>query len=486
VTVKPDNYYKRTITKVKTQYRIQKPILKDDSNNDNVKPTLSPTLERKLEDVTAGLRPSFLNVLQTITRDNALTIADYILAMKTDPNLSDNYRRDNITILCRFSRYNDNKPFKATNRNNIVTFLESFREPEATDPLHKWIGTYNLYRIYLMRFFKWLFYPDIEPDKRPKPEVIRNIPKIRRKEHSIYKPTDLWTVEDDLLFLKYCPSKRTKCYHMVSRDLSCRPHEILKLKLKDIVFKTTGTNQYAQVHVNGKTGTRHLPLIDSLPYVKDYLNNEHPQPGNPESIFISSTGKNLGRKLHATSLHGIYDDLKKGFFPRLLQSAVVPSEDKQKIKELLKKPWNLYIRRHSALTRMSGVLKEADLRVYAGWTTGSEMPKRYIHKFGNEACESILAARGILSKDQQVSNLLQSKQCPNCSEPNKPDSKFCAKCRMVLTYDAYSETLDKQHEKESEVQVLRQKYERDMKSMRQEMENRFQQILSKIDIATLK
>jgi integrase/recombinase XerD len=81
---------------------------------------------------------------------------------------------------------------------------------------------------------------------------------------------------------------------------------------------------------------------------------------------------------------------------------------------------------------MSSILKEADLRVYAGWTSGSEMPRRYVHKFGNEACESILEARGILPKDHQISNLLQSKQCPNCLEPNKPDSKFCAKCRMVL------------------------------------------------------
>jgi hypothetical protein len=31
--------------------------------------------------------------------------------------------------------------------------------------------------------------------------------------------------------------------------------------------------------------------------------------------------------------------------------------------------------------------------------------------------------------------------------PNKPDSKFCAKCRMVLTYDAYNETLEGQKQK---------------------------------------
>jgi len=105
---------------------------------------------------------------------------------------------------------------------------------------------------------------------------------------------------------------------------------------------------------------------------------------------------------------------------------------------------------------MSRMLKEADLRVYAGWTTGSEIPRRYIHKFGNEACESILEARGILPIDQKMTDLLQSKLCPNCGEPNKPDSKFCAKCRMVLTYDAYNETLEDQRKKEDDVSVLKQ------------------------------
>jgi hypothetical protein len=56
---------------------------------------------------------------------------------------------------------------------------------------------------------------------------------------------------------------------------------------------------------------------------------------------------------------------------------------------------------------------------------------------------------------------------------------------MVLTYDAYNETLEKQQEKESEVQRLQEKYEQDMKTMREEMENKFQQILTRIDMAKL-
>ena len=96
-----------------------------------------------------------------------------------------------------------------------------------------------------MRFFKWLYSSDFELDKRAKPGIIENIPQMKRKEKSIYKPSDLWTSQDDLLFLKHCPSKRDKCYYAMSRDLSCRPHEILKLKIKDISFKTLGTSQYA-------------------------------------------------------------------------------------------------------------------------------------------------------------------------------------------------------------------------------------------------
>lgn len=54
-----------------------------------------------------------------------------------------------------------------------------------------------------------------------------------------------------------------------------------------------------------------------------------------------------------------------------------------------------------------------------------------------------------------------------------------------MTYDAYNETLEGQKEKESEVQVLKEKYEQDMKSMREEIENKFQQILTTIDTGKL-
>jgi integrase len=221
------------------------------------------------------------------------------------------------------------------------------------------------------RFFKWLYYPDLEPGKRPKPSVMENIAQLHRKEESIYKPSDLWTQEDDILFLKYCPSKRDKCYHALSRDSSCRPHEIVKLKIRDIVFKTTGNRQYVEAQVNGKTGSRPILLIDSIPYLKDFLDHEHPQPSNPNAPLICGTGRSLGRHIKASRIYKIYNKYKKQIFPKLLESPDVVPENKNKIQELLKKPWNPYIRRHSALTEKARILKEPLLKMHGGWSPKS-------------------------------------------------------------------------------------------------------------------
>jgi hypothetical protein len=408
---------------------------------------------------TEGLTKQYGEILSNLpNKQNSNIIAVYINAAKHETtSFSDNYRKLTIKVLSWLSNFCKNKNFKSMNRDeDILPFLDSHKKSETIDPLHKWIGTYNIYSIIIIKFFKWLYHPDDAPRARPKPKVVQNIVNLKRKEISCYKPTDLWTPEDDALFLKYCPSKRMKCYHMVSRDTSGRPGEILKVKIKDLVFKMTpDKKQYCEVLLNEKTGSRQTALFDSIPYVKDYLDHEHPMPGNPKAPFISGeTPQSIGRPLQPSSLRSVYEDYKQRFFPGLLNKPDVLPEDKPKIRELLRKPWNPYVRRHTGLTEKSlkipGLLNQ-----YAGWKSGSTMPQKYLHYFGNESNKGLLQAYGIMSKDQIVDNTLKPKICPNCSEPNKPDSKFCAKCRMVLTYDAYNETAESQKEKESEVENLK-------------------------------
>jgi integrase/recombinase XerD len=179
--------------------------------------------------------------------------------------------------------------------------------------------------------------------------------------------------------------------------------------------------------VSGKTGTRPIPLFSAVPYIKDWRDS-HPQRGNPNPYLIPSMDRKhrkFGNKMKSISLNNIYRNYKLVFFPTLLEDPKVPLEDKQKIKELLQKRWNPYVIRHSALTQKSTILKEHILRQHAGWSPRSQMHLKYIHYFGNESSESLLEAYGVATKDKSQVHILKPKQCPNCNEPNKPDSKVC-------------------------------------------------------------
>ena len=91
----------------------------------------------------------------------------------------------------------------------------------------------------------------------------------------------------------------------------------------------------------------------------------------------------------------------------------------------------------------------------------SKMPQVYIHYYGNESVNSLLEIKGIIkNNDMEKSNIIKSKQCPNCNEPNKPDSKFCIKCRLVLNYNSYNQVLEQQKEKESEIKSMKEQINR--------------------------
>ncbi len=210
-------------------------------------------------DHSDDLRTIVIGLVDMINK-SCCKIIHFQSSTKDSDELPVNYRSATLSELIEFRKAS---LLKITRDDNLI-HLDSLRKHESIDPLNMWIGSYNLKRECLARFFKWLYNHDVTSKDTLVPLVVplvmKNIPRLKRKEQSIYKPTDLWTKEEDFLFLKYCPSKRDRCYHSVSRDASARPHEILSINVRSVHFKLTADNkQYAEVLVNGKTGSRHIP-----------------------------------------------------------------------------------------------------------------------------------------------------------------------------------------------------------------------------------
>jgi hypothetical protein len=165
------------------------------------------------------------------------------------------------------------------------------------------------------------------------------------------------------------------------------------------------------------------------------------------------------RQLTISGLYEVYKGYKERFLPRLLEDKTISSEDKEKIKGLLSKPFNPYIRRHSALTEKSVKLKSNTLNQHAGWSMNSHMAQKYIHYFGNESSESLLEAYGIVTKNNAGGiDTLNPKICPNCNEGNTQDARFCSKCKMVMSYEGYQEALESQKQKEDKLAIIEERF----------------------------
>ncbi len=336
-------------------------------------------LERKIDSITKTLsRPYFNKILKDLPKfnpTNTRTIVEYIITEQTEINIKDSTKESKIKTLVWLSNFHENKSFIKLTKQDILEYLNNLRKTILEDPSNKWIGTYNGRQIMFSKFFKWLYYPNEDFRKRLTPSCMQGITKLPRKEKTSYKSSDIWEAREHVIFLKYCPYKRDRCYYALARDMSARPHEILNLKFRDVKFNITDKGiHYAEVRITqGKTGPRTVPLIDSIPYLKEWM-EEHPNGKNPDSFIFISLGNNHGSKLTLDGLSSHYDYYKKKYFTKILDDNTVPGYDKSVIRNMLTKPWNLYVYRHSALTEKSMILPDSALNDHAGWSMGSKIP----------------------------------------------------------------------------------------------------------------
>ena len=92
----------------------------------------NPLFDQRLTNALDGLEPYYMKHLKTkVSKNNALTIANYILAMRVETNLSDDHRKGTITSLKLVSQFHDNKPFREMTRDDILAYMDSMRKSEV-------------------------------------------------------------------------------------------------------------------------------------------------------------------------------------------------------------------------------------------------------------------------------------------------------------------------------------------------------------------
>lgn len=157
----------------------------------------------------------------------------------------------------------------------------------------------------------------------------------------------------------------------------------------------------------------------------------------------------------------------------LLQSgSIADEEEKQKLEFLLKtKKWNPYCIHHSAITSDSDFLPEYALKKKVRWSMNSKQGARYIkRRMGNDLKRQILMHNGILTENE-IQKKPSISICPRCSLVNALDNKYCSKCSYPLSPPAFEEI---KAAEEMKIRSLQEKYEQDMKAIREEMEDKFQ------------
>jgi integrase/recombinase XerD len=135
----------------------------------------------------------------------------------------------------------------------------------------------------------------------------------------------------------------------------------------------------------------------------------------------------------------------------------MPKSDKERISQLLKKPFNSSLRRHIGLTQRAKQIHEYELLQYSGWSKNSKMHLRYIHWFNNQSSNAVLKAEGFVSdQSSEVEKLKPVCYCSDCNEEaNIKNPKLCARCGMVvLSFSGYQEALEEQKHKDEKINLI--------------------------------
>jgi integrase/recombinase XerD len=431
-----------------------------------------------------------ISKIQSISNhNNSVLIKQFYEYMKNN-GASEKHINNNLKAVMNFTSYigPSTSLLDIQRKEQIIEFLDRKIKSSQEDPDGRWITTWNHYLSHLKYCFRWLHnvYNKKKSESRQDesyychesfydwqtPSFIQ-IRKKKTKRTSPYLETELWERDELLSILIYEPYKRNKAALALFWDLNARNHEVTLLKVKHIRLK----ERYGEGEIphEAKTGSGPILLTCSFPYLRDWL-NEHPFRNEPNARLICNSY--TGGAIKPEAMWTMMKQLRHRIIRLVENNSIKDEQEKQKLEFLLKtKKWNPYCIRHSSITSDSDFLPEYALKKKVRWSMNSKQGTRYIkRRMGNDLKQKILLQNGIIS-EQQIERKPSILSCPRCNLVNAIENKYCSKCSYPLVPAAFEEIKDAE---DIRIKAMEEKYEQDMKAMREEMNQQFTQIMSMI------
>lgn len=279
-------------------------------------------------------------------------------------------------------------------------------------------------RITLKRFYRWL--RGLEKGEDP-PETrwIRGGNSSNR-----ILPEELLTEDDIEKMALAAENSRDRALVLLASETGGRIAEDLNLRRKHVQF-----DQYGAILIfSGKTGDRRVRIVSSAPALAQWM-NDHPSK-NPEApLWVVIGDHNHGEPL-------LYDASRK-----VLRTLAKRAHISKKV--------NPQAFRHSRASFLANIMTERQMEQYLGWTTGSKMPKVYVHLSGKETDSVLLRLHGIEKESPQTSKpKLTAKTCSRCKQKNSPIDRFCSSCGFPLELQAALEVEDARKQADEMMNLL--------------------------------
>lgn len=276
---------------------------------------------------------------------------------------------------------------------------------------------------------------------RAKPEdgelkILRFI-KSKRVKGKIVRE-DLPTDDEVRRIIQACAdSSRDKAMFALHADAGTRIGELLALKIKDLTIDQFGG--IIKISEDGKTGTRPVRVVKSIPYLTRWL-NDHPNKDDPQSpmfVYIHASDT-FGNPM---SYRGFDEVLKK----RLRQAGIT------------RRITSHYFR-HKACTDMASKLTESECRMRFGWESDSAMPARYTHLNQEDLDDKVLQIMGVKKEESKEKEMFQ--ECVYCKIKQPLETRFCDNCSRPLNVnDAIQMEKDQDEKSKAMVrEILRQEH----------------------------